>query len=100
MRKCGVVRMVLVGWEALVRACDTLEQENTNTEAADELMYSSTDCDFNLSSEDVRVASMVYKQVEVRRSSRASVVSKVKTITLEKKCYELLKLRSFNPLDW
>jgi hypothetical protein len=68
-------------------------------QAADELMYSSTDCDFNLSSEDVRVASMVYKQVAVRRSSRASVVSKVKTITLEKKCYELLKLRSFNPLD-
>jgi hypothetical protein len=65
----------------------------------DELMYSSTDCEFNLSSEDVRVPSMEYKDVEVRRSSRASVVSNVKTITLGRKCLELLKARSFNPLD-
>ena len=62
-------------------------------------MYSSTDFEFNLSSEDVRVPSMEYKDVEVRRNSRASVVSNVKTITLGRKCLELLKLRSFNPLD-
>ena len=68
-------------------------------QATDDLMYSSTDCDFNLGSEDVRVASMVHGQVEVRRSSRASVVLTVRTITLGKGCYEVLKIRSCNPLD-
>ena len=65
----------------------------------DELMYSSTDCEFNLSSEDVRVANMEHKPVEVRRSSRASVVSNVQTITLVRKSLEKLKNKCCNPLD-
>jgi hypothetical protein len=66
---------------------------------ADDLMYSSTDCEFNLSSEDVRAVSMAHERVEVRRSSRASVVSNVKTITLERRTLELLKARCWHPAD-
>ena len=62
-------------------------------------MYSSTDCEFNLSCEDVRVANMEHKPVEVRRSSRASVVSNVQTITLVRKSLEKLKNKCCNPLD-
>jgi len=66
---------------------------------ADDLMYSSTDCEFNLSSEDIRAVSMAHERVEVRRSSRASVVSNVKTITLERRTLELLKTRCWSRAD-
>ena len=66
--------------------------------SVDELMYSSTDCEFHLSSEDVRVANMKHKPVGVRRSSRASVVSNVQTITLDRESLGKLKTKCCNPL--
>ena len=66
---------------------------------ADGLLYTTTDCEFNLSSEDVRVAEMQHSEVEARRSSRSSVVSNVKTFKLEPASIEKLKLRCWEPIN-
>jgi hypothetical protein len=63
------------------------------------LMYSTTECEFNMGSEDVRVVDMEHEEVKVRRSSRNAVASNVKTFTMSKKALDKLKERCWQPLD-
>ena len=65
--------------------------------SASGIMYSTTDCEFNLSVEDVRFANMKHSEVEVRRSSRMSVVSNAKVFELDVEEIETLKLRCWAP---
>ena len=64
-------------------------------------MYSTTECEFNMGSEDVRVVDMEHEEVKVRRSSRNAVASNVKTFTctMSKKALDKLKERCWQPLD-
>ena len=62
-------------------------------------MYSSTDLEFNLHSEDVRFVDMQHKEVEQRRSPRRGVVSNSKVYNLEKTEIETLKGRCWKPLS-
>ena len=68
---------------------------------ADGLMYSTTECahEFKMGSEDVRVVGMVHKEVEARRSSRASVVLNVRVIVVDKKCMHKLQHGCWKPID-
>ena len=62
-------------------------------------MYSTTECElYNMSVEDVRFVNMKHSEVEVRRSSRQSVVSNVKTYELDESEIETLKARCWEPL--
>ena len=65
----------------------------------DGLIYSTTECEFNMGSEDVRVVDMEHEEVKVRRSSRNAVASNVKTFTMSKKALDKLKERCWQPLD-
>ena len=68
-------------------------------EGADGLLYCTTECEFNMSSEGVRVVEMEHEEVAVRRSSRASVTSNVKTFRLSKGAVHKLKHRCWQPLS-
>ena len=63
-----------------------------------ELMYSSTDLEFNLHSEDVRAINMKHSEVESRRSSRASTIMTAKVHTFDEVEIEELKLKCWKPL--
>jgi hypothetical protein len=64
----------------------------------DGLIYCTTECEFNMGSEDVRVVDMEHKEMEVRRSSRNAVASNVKTFTMSKEGLDKLKERCWQPL--
>ena len=66
---------------------------------ADGLLYWTNECEYNVGSEDVRVVGMEHEEVEVRRSSRASVASNVKTFRLTKDAVDKLKHRCWQPLS-
>ena len=68
---------------------------------ADGLLYCTTECEFNMSSKDVRVVEMEHEEVAVRRSPRASVTSNVETFRLSKGAVHNCKLkhRCWQPLS-
>ena len=66
---------------------------------ADGLLYCTTACEFNTRSEVVRAVEMEHEEVAVRRSSRASVTSNVKTFRLSKGAVHKLKHRCWQPLS-
>ena len=61
-------------------------------------MYTTTECEFNMSVEDVRFVDIKHSEIEVRRSTRASVVSSAKTYELDEDEVETLKHRCWEPL--
>ena len=61
-------------------------------------MYSSTDLEFNLHSEDVRAINMKHSEVESRRSSRASTITTAKVHTFDEVEIEELKLKCWKQL--
>ena len=85
-----VVPIILVLGMGYIRA-RKLKKTATGT------MYSTTDCEFNLSVEDVRFAIMKHSEIEVRRSSRMRVVSNAKVFELDADEIETLKLRCWMP---
>ena len=66
---------------------------------ATSVMYSTTECEFNMSAEDVRFVDMKHEEIEVRRSSRQSVVSAAKVFHLDGDEIETLKVRCWQPPD-
>jgi hypothetical protein len=62
-----------------------------------ELMYSSSEKEYNLHSEDVRVIDMKHKKVEVRRSNRQPIASNKVTILLDEGGLDELKLGCWVP---
>jgi hypothetical protein len=65
---------------------------------ASSTMYTTTECEFNMGIEDVRFVDMKQSEIEVRRSSRASVVSAAKVYDLDEGEIETLKQRCWEPL--
>ena len=64
-----------------------------------EVMYSSTDCEFNLHSEDVRVINMKHSEVKSRRSSRATTITTAKVCMFGEDEIGQLKLKCWKPLN-
>ena len=62
-----------------------------------ELMYSSSEKEYNLHSEDVRAINMKHKKIEVRRSNRQPIASNKVTILLDEGELGELKLSCWVP---
>ena len=65
---------------------------------ATELHYATSDRDYYLSSEDVRVSNMKHSEVVVRRSSRGVAATDKKTYEFDQQDMERLKLACWDPL--
>lgn len=63
------------------------------------LVYTTTECEYNMGIEDVRFVDMKHSEIEVRRSSRASVVSNARTYELNEDEIETLKTRCWEPIN-
>jgi hypothetical protein len=80
-----------------VRAGNEYIRARKYQKGATDLMYVSTDREFNLHSEDVRFVNLKHKEMQVRRSSRKTSVTNTKTIELDEVEMETLKSRCWRP---
>jgi hypothetical protein len=64
-----------------------------------DLMYVTTERDYNLHAEDIRVINMKHKEVVARRSSRRGQTSNKKTFTFDEHELERLKFKCWQPLN-
>jgi hypothetical protein len=64
-----------------------------------DLMYITTERDYNLHAEDVRVINMKHKEVIARRSSRRAQTSNKKTYMFDERELEALKCKCWRPLN-
>jgi hypothetical protein len=65
---------------------------------ATENMYVTTELEYFLNSEDVRVIDMKHSKLEVRKSARRVVASNKETFTFDDEELETLKKRCWQPL--
>ena len=64
-----------------------------------DLMYVTTEREYNLHVEDVRVINMKHKEVVARRSSRTTQASNEKTFMFDEHEMDDLKLKCWQPLN-
>ena len=96
---CTIINVLLGPLTTIVPIGNKYIRARKLVRGSTDLMYVTTERDYNLHAEDIRVINMKHKEVVARRSSRRGQTSNKKTFTFDEHELERLKCKCWQPLN-